>query len=65
MMVTIQLPDGTLAKKDIEALQPEDMIVFTDSPAVMYRPQQMDWDFDDGSKAPQDKTIYLGGFDIA
>ena len=66
MLITIQLPDGTFAQKDIEALQPKDMIVFggCETAPVEYRPQQMDWDFDDGSVSPQDKTIvYVGGFD--
>lgn len=52
MVVTIQLPDGTYARKPIDALQPEDMIVFDDTRTtqhVTYRPQPMDWDFDEPS----------------
>lgn len=66
MMVTVQLPDGTLTPKHINALQPDDMVAFVGCPPVEYRPQPMDWDFGDGAQSPQDKTIvYLGGFDIA
>lgn len=67
MMVTIQLPDGTYALRHINALQPDDMIVFggCETRAVEYAPPKMDWDFDDGSQPPEDKTIvYVGGFGI-
>lgn len=47
MMITIQLPDGTFAQKPIDALQPDDMIVFGDceTRTVEYQPQPMEWDF--------------------
>ncbi len=65
MMITIQLPDGTLSLRHINALQPDDQIVFGGRPLPEYRPQKMDWDFDDASEAPQDKTIVcVGGFDL-
>lgn len=46
VLITIQLPDGSFAKKPIDELQPEDMVVFDGAPAREYRPPLMDWDFD-------------------
>lgn len=48
VLITIQLPDGSFAKKPIEDLQPEDMVVFDgcETRQIEYRPQPMVWDFD-------------------
>lgn len=65
VLITIQLPDGTYAQKPIDALQPDDQIVFGGRPLPEYRPQKMDWDFDDGSLPPPGaKIVYVGGFDL-